>query len=222
MWRPIEGYEGLYEIDDSRTVRNFRTQRVLPVKSHRVTLCAKGVVQTRLVRDLRPTDTTPAQATSKKPPSRSNLLPASRLHHGPWATAAKSITTLIGDAGEHLVAFELAKRGIRSATGVLEGAPYDVIADFGGGLFFTVQVKTTSCAGVFGHAATPAYCFTQLPTDFKAIDLFAFVALDRRRAIFELAGSKATTSRRFSIHTFDQESDESIDRVLLHLYNRMK
>jgi hypothetical protein len=144
------------------------------------------------------------------------------VHHGIWSPDRPATLKLIGDAGEHLVAYELTKRGVRSATGVLEGAPYDIVADFGHGLFFTVQVKTTAAPKAYGRTITPAYEFTCLPADRTAIDIFAFVALDKSKVLFKLACEHPRSTLRLSPLSFGAESDASIDAVLLDLYNRMK
>jgi hypothetical protein len=212
MWTPIAGYEGLYEIDENKTVRNVKTWRTMPVNSNAVTLCKQGKSKRVKVNALQQGKTSPPLPAAQTPNRIENM----RTHFGPWATP--NTTTLIGDAGEHLTCFELAKRGIRCATNVMEGAPYDVIADFGQGKLFTVQVKSCASAVLSGNGTNPSYMFTFDNLKLPAVDLLAFAALDIQKVCFMPSKFSNTKSKRFSAISFADIADHTSDENLIKLY----
>lgn len=104
----------------------------------------------------------------------------------------QSSSLLIGKAAEHLVCCELILSGL-NAFMVDAGQPYDVLVDRGGGLFWRVSVKTTT--RMYERAgAYPVYRFNLRKTakrgkperrsSVSEVDVFAFVALDRRLTAF--------------------------------------
>lgn len=216
MWLPLADYEGIYEIDENNTVRRVQSLRVLPVKSGHIILSKHGQPQRIRVTSLKPNNKyVPETIQSTAQLSRYE---SAQIEFGPWAP--KNVSVLIGDAGQHLACYELARRGIRCATNVLEGAPYDVIGDFGSGRLFTVQVKSCASPVMQGNSITPGYHFRFADCDRKAIDLFAFVALDRKLTMFVRNNDKQTKNKLISEHEFIQTAETVTRKTLLDFYSQ--
>ena len=216
MWAPIAGYEGLYEMDKNKNVRNVKTWRIMPVNSHTVTLCKQGKSKRVKVNALQQGKTPPPIPAAQTPNRIENM----RAHFGPWAQP--NTAQLIGNAGEHLTCFELSKRGIRCAANVMESAPYDVIADFGQGELFTVQVKSCASAIIEGNGANPSYVFTFDKLKLAAVDLLAFVAIDAQKVCFMPSKFLTTKSKRFSAISFVDMADRTSNENLIKLYESYK
>lgn len=119
--------------------------------------------------------------------------PAFRLFRGnSRRDDGQSSSLLIGKAAEHLVCCELILCGL-NAFMVDAGQPYDVLVDSGGGRFLRVSVKTTT--RMYERAGCyPVYRFSLRKTargyqperrsSVSEVDVFAFVALDRRLVAF--------------------------------------
>ena len=224
MWLPIAGFENIYEINDKREVRRAATHRLIPVKSNKVTLCKNGVPQAVKVSDLTPgkiSDLNPVKILTASEPKKPSVdrLKSTEANFGPWA--ANNTTILIGDAGEHLACYELAKRGIRCTNNVIEGAPYDIIGDFGSGKLFTVQVKSCSAPVASGNAITPAYNFRFPYLDVLAVDLLAFVALDVKAVYFTFLKDLPRSDKRFTERGFYDLANQTTTETLLKLYKSM-
>lgn len=216
MFKPIAGYEGLYELSPEGRVRNARTTRLIPVKSGRVTLSKYGEPAAVLVRDLTPSAINASPVAL--PPKISRLEAAGRLY-GPWGNRA-NIPKHTGAAGEYLVCAVLEKHGVSAALPSCNTAEYDVIGDFGRGHFITVQVKATSCAAATRRGDTPAYVFAGLPANQDACDAYAFVALDTLKVVFVLASECAQEAKRFMVVDFEAKALDSLQSVLHTLYAR--
>lgn len=216
MFKPIAGYEGLYELSQEGQVRNARTTRLIPVKSGRVTLSKHGTPAAVLVRDLLPSDiAVPAASLTLK---ISRLEAAGRLY-GPWANH-NGVRKHTGAVGEYLVCAVLERCGISAVLPSCNTPEYDVIGDFGRGHFFTVQVKTTSCAAAARQGNTPAYLFSGLPINQGACDAYAFVALDTFKVVFVLASECAQEAKSFMVVDFETKALTSVQSVLAALYAR--
>ena len=89
-----------------------------------------------------------------------------------------------GKAGEFLTAFELTARGL-NVTVAGEGLPYDLLAEIASRVL-RVQVKTASRAIMDGWYVFDATTGSSDPRAYTSdeIDVFALVALDRRRVAF--------------------------------------
>ena len=216
MYKPIAGYEGLYELSPEGRVRNARTTRIIPVKSGRVTLCKYGAPAAILVRDLLPSVIAPPTATVTPKISRNA---AASLRYGPWANP-KHAPGHTGAAGEHLVCALLERCGVFALRSPYATAEYDVVGDFGRGHFFTIQVKATSCAAATRRGDTPAYVFAGLPANPDACDAYAFVALDTLKVVFVLASECAQEAKRFMVVDFEAKALDSLQSVLLALHAR--
>ena len=218
MYAPIAGYEGLYEISPESRVRNARTARSIPVKSGRVTLSKNGLPTSISVKDLKPSYATLPVAPAAVKTSRHA---AACDNYGPWANTAH-VPAHTGAAGENLVCALLEQHGVFASRPPYATADYDIVGDFGRGHFFTVQVKTTACATEGRVGDTPAYKFSGLPEVRDACDIFAFVALDTFKVVFELARVVYAVSRSFMSVDFDAKASESIKNVLQKLYAEQK
>lgn len=216
MWLPILGFEGLYEMEDG-FVRNYRTQRVIPVKSGRVTLCKNGEPRNELVRELKIAEWKDTRILG----DGISRIKAAKDEYSPWVVHSET-PEMIGKSGEHLVCFELSRRGIRCACNVIEMSPFDVIGDLGNGKLFTIQVKTTACAtrDKKRENDTPSYKFAGLPIKRDRFDVFAFVGLDKRIVMFEIANYVNGSSRSFPSPTFAEIAEGSINRVISDLYGK--
>ena len=214
MFKPITGYEGLYEISPEGRVRNARTTRPIPVKSGRVTLSKNGLPTTVSVKDLAPSYAVlPPETLAAKTSRRT----AARDSYGPWANQTH-VPRHTGAAGEYLVCAVLERCGVFAVLPACNTAEYDVIGDFGRGHFFTVQVKTTTCATEGRAGDTPAYKFSGLPANQDACDIFAFVALDTFKVVFELAREVYAVSRSFMVVDFEAKASKSTINTLQKLY----
>lgn len=218
MFKPITGYEGLYEISPEGRVRNARTTRSIPIKSGRVTLSKNGLPTTVSVKDLKPSYATLPVAPAAVKTSRHA---AACDNYGPWANTAH-VPAHTGAAGEYLVCAALERCGVFAVLPACNTAEYDVIGDFGRGHFFTVQVKTTACATEGRVGDTPAYKFSGLPASQDACDIFAFVALDTFKIVFELAREVRAISRSFMVVDFEVKASESTINTLQKLYAEQK
>jgi hypothetical protein len=214
MFKPITGYEGLYEISPEGRVRNARTTRPIPVKSGRVTLSKNGLPTTVSVKDLAPSYAVlPPETLAAKTSRRT----AARDSYGPWANQTH-VPRHTGAAGEYLVCAVLERCGVFAVLPACNTAEYDVIGDFGRGYFFTVQVKTTTCATKGRAGDMPTYKFSGLPANQDACDIFAFVALDTFNVVFELAREVYAVSRSFMVVDFEAKASESTINTLQKLY----
>ena len=216
-WLSIRGYEGLYEISGNR-VRNSRTQRYIPAKSGHVTISKNGSPARVRVEDL-------VGVAYEAPATHLRIV---RGHHDAnekirayaWWDTTKPTHTYLGDAGETMVCAELLLRGVRATFNPMAGAPYDVIGDFGEGQIFTVQVKTTSGPATSKGSRTSAYRFGSNESSRISSSIFAFVAMDTKRVVFELT-EDFRASRTFTIELFNKKAETSIDAVLCEIYARM-
>ena len=216
MFKPIANYEGLYEISPEGRIRNARTARLIPVKSGRVTLSKNGLPKAVNVKDLTPSnEILPAPVLFTKL-SRRN---AAYDNYGSWADKTH-MPAHTGAAGENLVCAILERHGVFASRPSYATADYDIIGDFGRGNFFTIQVKTTSCAAESRVGDTPAYKFSGLPDIRDACDIFAFVALDTFKVIFELARDVYAVSRSFMAVDFETKALNSPKITLQKLYNQ--
>lgn len=216
-WLSIQGYEGLYEISGDK-VRNSKTQRDIPTRSGHVIISKMGVPARVKVKDM-------VGVTYAPPPAHLQIV---RGHHDAnekirayaWWDATKPTHVFLGDAGEILVCAELLLRGIRATFNPMAGAPYDVIGDFGEGQIFTVQVKTTSGPATSKGSRTSTYRFSSNESSRIASNIFAFVAMDTKKVVFELT-EDFRASRTFTIELFNKKAETSIDTVLCKLYSQM-
>lgn len=215
MFKPIEGYEGLYEISPEGQVRNARTARPIPVKSGRVILSKKGAPTAVLVKDLAPS-TTGAPTIFLRPKTSKRIV--AEESYGPWANKAHG-TMHTGAAGENLVCAVLEKHGVFASRPPYATASYDIIGDFGRGHFFTVQVKSSACATARSAGVTDTYKFSVLPAVNDACDVYAFVALNTFKVVFELARNVKAISRSFMRLDFDAKAQDSVANVLHQLYS---
>ena len=125
----------------------------------------------------------------------------------------------MGQAGEHLVRFELSLRNLENGVGS-EGGDFDVWARIGGKVR-TIQVKTTENlhiqegrAPVIGMRSGGSR-----NTDFcdYAVDILAFVYLPPRIAIYCIADTYTKVGFRSLPEYFGRErSDFSLDNVIKH------
>ena len=216
MFKPIAGYEGLYELSPEGRVRNARTTRLIPVKSGRVTLSKHGLPTAILVRDLLPSDIAVTVLNSLP---KTNRFAAAGLLYGPWGNRTNT-PKHTGAAGEYLVCAVLERHGVSAALPSCNTAEYDVIGDFGRGHFITLQVKATSCAVAGRQRDTPAYVFRGLPANQGACDAYAFVALDTLSVVFVLASECKQEAKSFMPVDFATKALDSVQSVLHTLYAR--
>jgi hypothetical protein len=217
MYAPIVGYEGLYEMSAEGRVRNARTYRIMPVKSGRVTLSKQGLPAAVLVGELA-VSTAAVPAALTLPPLTSRL-DAARSFYGAWANSGH-VAKHNGAAGEYLVCAALEQHGVSAALPAVNTAEYDFIGDFGRGNFFTIQVKSTSCATEARPGDTPAYRFRGLPANPDACDVYAFVALDTGKVVFMLAQKFSQGGKNFKRVHFEAEALVSVQNVLQTLHAR--
>jgi len=218
-WLTVRGYEGLYEVSDTHIVRNSRNQRIIPAKSGRVTLCKDGLPYRVKVVDIvgvEYVDPKPASLTVVRGYNNIN----ERIKAFPWWNPSNSPAPFLGDAGETLVCSELLTRGIRATFNPMSGSPYDVIADFGNGQIFAIQVKTTSGVATITGGKTATYRFSSSEGSRVSCSIFAFVAMDIKAIVFELT-EDFRQSRTFSVDLFKRKAETSIDDCLCTLYSRM-
>lgn len=218
MWYPVNGFENLYEVDESGVVRNSRSLRVIPVKSGKVTLGKKGVVYTIPLSGILLQSVNEAAAEQVRLAEEKNkTFVKMNLEIGnnfPWEILNKDKIT--GDIGEHLVCVELLSRGIRCGMNVMEGCIYDVVGDFGGGRIFKIQVKTRS------RTNNDYYEFSADIKLLKSCDVMAYVALDERIVVFELCDEISSSSRKMKKDAFVMLGGSSIDSVVNKLYSRFE
>lgn len=214
-WASIKGYEGLYDVSLSGDVRNARSQRIIPFKSGKVTVCKNGVPERLALRDITPVPIVKPEPLTQVTKEFSG--PNSRIKAFPWWNEKRSSAPYLGDAGETMVCSELLVRGIRATFNPMAGSPYDVIGDFGDGQLFTIQVKSTSglCRGP--QARTSTYRFSSPENAKVSCDIYAFVALDTKKIVFVLVDD-VFSHRTYSEPLFNRLAETSIDDSLLRLY----
>lgn len=215
MWLDIVGYENLYEIEsESKQIRRVNSGRIIPVKSGKVILSRKGCPAAVSV-DLLFKESVTEEAKIKKE-SSVGVEVKYEMFVPKWEN--KSTDCLLrGDLGEHLVCVELLSRGVRCGLNVMQGAPYDVIGDFGNGKIFKIQVKARA-----GEAGRDRYNFKCDISTLKTCDVIAYVALDCRKVVFALSDDSNSASLSANKSTFSLLARESIDKVLNDLYERLK
>jgi hypothetical protein len=210
-WFPVAGYERLYEVSISGSVRNSRTKRLLSPVGKQYALSRDGVpalmrhadiLATSLPTDLATCVSEYEFSTEKcfKPYSSSNA---------------------VGLAGEYLVCFELTRRGVLACNNIIASAGYDVIGDYGRGRLIKIQVKTVSAPASKDAYPAPEkwYKFKGLASAIACCDVFAFVALDIGGVVFErVATHHGGDNRGFSINSFKARMGRSIDEVLMSFY----
>jgi hypothetical protein len=219
-WMSIVGYEGLYEITYDKQFRNARTQRTIPVKSGNVVCFSKdGIPKVEKIRNLigtaviKPKEYLNIKAKSNKP--------TITMKSYPWWVDTSSTTSFIGDAGETMVCSELLLRGIKATYNPMAGSPYDIIGDFAGGNLFKIQVKSVSgaTASTGQRRRSAVYKFSMNGKSYLSCDIFAYVAIDSKKIVFELGTNKPPT-QTFNTDVFDRLSKTSIDNILHKLYTK--
>jgi len=219
-WFSIQGFQKLYEVSESGDVRNARSHRLIPRKSGAYTLCVNGVPIRIKASDIQPVEHSEPEGPIHIIRTHNTTL--EKIQAYPWWTQGASYHSYLGDAGESLVCVELLVRGIKAACNIMAGAPYDIVADFGRGIVFTIQVKTTSGPCSSKNSRTPGYRFSSTANSKNACDIFAYVAMDNRRVVFEMADRLTDShSRGFSVDDFNRRSITSLDEVLLKMYDRV-
>lgn len=216
QWFPVKGFEDRYEVSVEGAVRNARNGRLLSPVGRKYTLSDKKSIVRLTADELRDSSVL----------SLDDLLSSAPERTAPFVLRdAQHPTALIGSAGEHLVCFELAMRGVMACCNVVPGAPYDVVADFGGGVLFTIQVKTA------GHTVAKAkrgrtaeeYRFKKLSSVSSAVDAYAFVSLSQQAVVLELPERIKGDVRVFASEaSFAARAGRSIDELLPVLYSRVK
>lgn len=144
-----------------------------------------------------------------------------------------------GQAGELLVCFDFVSRGYPAIINGFPGAPYDVIVDLGRGDIIRVQVKSTAKSKIWGKGelareikydrkspqvlkkyGRPKYKFgsgSKAGTDRYSknkIDLFAFVAIDVKTAMYVSAQQITGSNKVFGAKSFVERAESSLDHFL--------
>ena len=216
QWFELVGFEGLYEISDTNEVRNCRTFRTINANSNARYLSKSGAAIRVRNSELKKGNISKASDILNKKLDEKNKQKQTFTWGNP-----NELSIMTGDAGEHLVCFELLTRNIRATCNVMSNASYDILADFGDGLIFTIQVKTTNY--VNNNNNTEAYNFTNIGKSKKSCDIVALVALDIKKVVF-LTYDKITACGHKSVQKtiFISLADTSIDLELESLYARIK
>lgn len=126
-------------------------------------------------------------------------------------------TDITGHACEHLVCFDLAKRGMRVLSNPFEMSPYDIIAEHEGKLI-KIQVKGTSkpTAKVNSEKrVSMTYRFNYDPVRMEHCDLVAFVSLDKETIIYK--DPKLLTATGKSVCIPPMKMSDGEDKELLAL-----
>lgn len=114
---------------------------------------------------------------------------------------------VVGKAAEFLVCYDLSLRGVRACLSPFEGAPYDVIAEYGGKMV-KVQVKGASRAtSAYNEGRANRYRWYNKESNAIA-DLIAYVALDVGIVVYEVPAKKLPKNRNMSLAQI-QKSEKS-------------
>lgn len=139
---------------------------------------------------------------------------------------AKTATSICGHAAEHLVCYDLARRGLSAASNVFEGAPYDIIADYNGNLI-RIQVKGTQRSYLRRRQRKSCvweklyYKFSINESQIKHNDIIAFVAADLETIIYKHASeiAKTPTGVTYAVDVMQAGSDAALLELLSNLDN---
>ena len=138
-----------------------------------------------------------------------------------------------GQAAEHLVCYDLAKRGVSAVSNPIEGAPYDIVADYKGFLI-RIQVKgtiapktshsykmITSTGEIRKYPARPKYRFHVKQSQLNCVELIAFVAVDIGTILYKRTEDISETSSeiRVGVEVMQTGCDAAISRLLSDLDN---
>ena len=142
--------------------------------------------------------------------------------------AYKLTTRACGHAAEHYVCFDLARRGLTAVGNPIEGAPYDVIADYNGHMI-RVQVKgtikptnkvnTRKRIDKVYTWSKDYYSFHVKESQLAHVDLLALVALDTQTIIYLKPSDVKKTAAYISIPEMQSGSDDALLDVLSKLDN---
>ena len=219
MWIGVFGYESLYEINtESKIIRRKSSGREVVVNSGGVMLSKNGESKRLLYKDVIANSITEERVEREKEKSKEcdALFPVLDMFENGWKNDG-AIGLLRGDLGEHLVCVELLSRGIRCGMNVFQGAPYDVVGDFGNGNIFKVQVKSRTGK----RNRNGSYDFGCEIAQLAVCDVMAHVGLDIRTVLFCLTSEIKSASLRANRAKLRALADGSIDRVLDALHKRL-
>lgn len=140
---------------------------------------------------------------------------------------------LCGHAAEHLVCYDLAKRGVCAVSNPIEGAPYDIVADYNG-VLIRIQVKgtispklnhsyrvLTGTGEVKKYPNRPKYRFHVKQNQLRSVELIAFVAVDLGTIVYRKAEDIGATTSEVHVGVEQMQSgcDAAISRLLSDLDN---